>query len=129
MTTTDGRILVVEDDVEVRDVLAMLLTESGYDVLQAIDGQHALDLLADDVVDLILLDYGLPRLNGSAFCAAYRERGGRAPVILLSAAPGDTAGAAFEACGAVAYVPKPFDVDELLAAIERSTGVDAAAAS
>jgi CheY-like chemotaxis protein len=112
-------ILVADDDDDVRAVLILVLVEEGYVVLEAVDGQQALEIARRSDVDLILLDYAMPALDGAGFCRAYGAGGGRAPVLLLTAANADDAVAAARACGAVAHVPKPFEMDELLGAVER----------
>jgi DNA-binding response OmpR family regulator len=73
-------------------------------------------------VDLIVLDVEMPRLNGHAFCATYRERGRRVPVLLLTGSSSEAVAAAVTSCGAVGYIAKPFDVDEVLATVERHLG-------
>ena len=115
-------VLVAEDDADTRALLSMLLEDEGYRVLAAPNGEVALALALDRRVDVVLMDLSMPRLGGEAFCRAYRERGGEAPVVVITAARGDELLAAIEACGAADYVVKPFDVDTLLATIERHAG-------
>ena len=114
-------ILVADDDPDIRSILTMLLREEGYRILEAADGQEALDHALSRSVDLILLDLGMPRLTGQGFCQAYRERDGQAPVILITAAHGPAITEALETCGAADCVTKPFDIERLLATIERHT--------
>src|SRR4030095_11217741 len=64
-------ILVAEDSPDIRAVLTMLLEDAGYGVVEAIDGQDALERVLDREIDLILLDIAMPRLTGTAFCLAY----------------------------------------------------------
>src|SRR5687767_2811202 len=78
-------ILVAEDSPDIRAVLTMLLEDEGYRIVEATDGQDALEVALDRHIDLILLDVAMPRLTGTAFCLAYRNRGGHAPVILITA--------------------------------------------
>jgi DNA-binding response OmpR family regulator len=110
-------ILVADDDPEVLAVLEDLLVDEGYDVVTADDGREALRLAGSRPVDLILLDHTMPHLSGAAFCGAYRERGGGAPVILISAATEPAIADAVAACGAAGYISKPFDIDDVLARI------------
>jgi two-component system OmpR family response regulator len=110
-------ILVVDDDPDVRALLAMLFDREGYDVETAIDGEAALAHAANDRIGLILLDLQMPRVDGKTFCRTYRERGGRARIVLLTAAeiqPGDV-----ERYGFDDYVAKPFDVDAMLETVAR----------
>ena len=112
-------ILVVEDDVAVRAVLEAAIEDEGHTVALAGDGVEALSVAHARCPDLILIDLNMPRLDGEAFCHAYRERGGLAPVIVVSAAHPENIEAVIEACGAVGYIPKPFDLDHLLDTITR----------
>jgi len=121
MTTTTertrARILVVEDRVEVLEVVSRTLTESGYDVLTAQDGESGLATALDQSPDLLILDIGLPKANGLDVARELRERGFRAPVLMLTARVtiGDRV-AGLDA-GADDYLVKPFDVDELVARV------------
>jgi CheY-like chemotaxis protein len=112
-------ILVAEDDPDIRGVLEMLLPGEGYGVVTTADGVEALRLATRRRPDLILVDLLMPRLGGIGFCRAYRDRGGTAPIVLLTAMTGPAVQAAVEACDASAYVAKPFDIDVLLATIAR----------
>jgi DNA-binding response OmpR family regulator len=109
-------ILVVDDDPDIRGILGILLARDGYEVVAAIDGQNALELAAAHNVALIVVDLQMPRLEGDAFCRSYRERGGRAPIILISAT--DISPAAVKRFGADGYVRKPFEVDQLIETID-----------
>jgi DNA-binding response OmpR family regulator len=115
-------ILVAEDSPDIRALLTMLLEGEGYRVVGAIDGQDALEHALNCQIDLILLDVDMPRLTGTAFCLAYRFSGGHAPVILITAALSGAIKVAVEACGAVGLIHKPFDVEQVLAMIERHLG-------
>jgi two-component system response regulator ResD len=115
-------ILIADDQDDVRSILAMLLAEEGYSVVEAVDGQAALELALASAVHLIVLDLAMPRLTGPAFCRAYRERGGLAPIILISAAPPETLMAAVASCGAVGSIRKPFEIEEALELIEQHAG-------
>jgi DNA-binding response OmpR family regulator len=109
-------ILVVDDDPDIRGILGILLARDGYEVVPAIDGAAALELAAAPNVALIVIDLQMPRLDGDAFCRAYRERGGRAPIILISAT--DLSPATVKRFGADGYVRKPFEVDQLIETID-----------
>lgn|SRR5688572_3913492 len=107
-------VLIAEDDPTIRDILHALLEGEGYEALAVSNGQEALDLALAQPVDVILLDLQMPVLNGEAFCTAYRERGGNTPVVLLTAASDDIVQAPVAVCGAVGYIPKPFDIDHVI---------------
>ena len=115
-------ILVADDDLDIRAVLTILLKDVGYTPVEAADGQDALLLALTRTVDLILLDLAMPRLNGEAFCQAYRDHGGQAPVILLTAANPSDVAATVEACGAVGYIAKPFEIKHLLEMVKSHVG-------
>jgi two-component system response regulator MprA len=110
-------ILVVEDRREVLDVLQRALSDSGYDVRTAMDGDAALALALDARPDLVILDIGLPKKNGLLVARELRSRAFTAPVLMLTAR--DTVAdkvTGFDA-GADDYLAKPFDNDELLARV------------
>ena len=100
----------------------MLLAEEGYDVLEAVDGEAALDRALDRDISLIVLDVAMPRRDGPAFRRAYRERGGLAPIVLVTAAGEEAVASAMTACGAVDYIPKPFEIEEAVETIKRHAG-------
>jgi DNA-binding response OmpR family regulator len=107
-------VLVADDDPGIRDVLAAMLSDDGYRALVAADGDEALALADSDPPDVILLDLVMPLFDAAGFCRTYRERGGTAPVVLISAAPPDDVEAAVAPCGAASWILKPFDVDVVL---------------
>ena len=110
------RILIVDDEPNILATVAPLLRSNGYTVLSAMTGRAALDAVDRDKPDLIVLDLGLPDLDGIDVCRQVRHTSS-APIIVLSArgAEGDKV-AALDA-GADDYVTKPFGAEELLARI------------
>jgi two-component system chemotaxis response regulator CheY len=112
-------ILVAEDDADIRDLLTDLLDDAGYRVVAAVDGLAALDAARSCEPDIILVDAGMPRLDGAGFCRAYRDDGGTAAVVLISAAADDVIAATTEACGAAASIPKPFEIEQILETVAR----------
>ncbi len=114
MAMSGGRILVVNDDRMVRKAVGRVLEEEGYDVSYAVDGNDALDKLAGDRPDAILLDVMMPGMNGREFLKTLRERHDKEiPVVVMTAIHGIDSQPVF-ALGASDLVRKPFDVDELL---------------
>ncbi len=113
-------ILVVDDDTDIREGLSALLESEGFAVSEARNGQEGLELIKELSPALILLDLMMPVMNGWEFGRQLRSRPEWAdiPVIVLSAA-GNVRGKASE-FGALAYLPKPFDVEELLRLIRRA---------
>ncbi|HEY7225677.1 MAG TPA: response regulator transcription factor [Micromonosporaceae bacterium] len=109
------RLLLVEDDRELLAMLDRALTDSGYDVLPAMDGQRGLHLALTQPCDVMVIDRGLPAIEGLELTARLRRTGIRTPVLILSAygTVGDRV-AGLDA-GAEDYLVKPFDLDELQA--------------
>jgi two-component system, OmpR family, KDP operon response regulator KdpE len=114
MRTASLKILVVDDEPPIRKLLRMGLTSQGYEVLEAPNGRTALDLLARKPA-LVILDLGLPDIDGLDLLRRIRHRQENLPVVVLSSR-GDEAGkvAALD-LGADDYVTKPFGMDELFA--------------
>ena len=114
------RILVVDDEENMRFVLQKVLTGEGYLVSLAADGREALELLDRETVDIILSDVRMPVMDGLTFLAELRARAIRVPVIVLSAY--GTVDSAMEAiqAGAFDYVFKPFQPDEILLALKKA---------
>jgi two-component system, OmpR family, response regulator MprA len=112
-----GRLLVVDDDPDVRDSLERALRLAGYTVTTAVHGADALDQLARSPVDLIVLDVLMPIVDGFDACRRLRERGNAIPVLVLTARDAlDDRVAGLDA-GADDYLVKPFALRELLARV------------
>ena len=109
-------VLVVEDDVVLRDVLARALREEGLTVVTAVDGQTALASARADMA-VVVLDIGLPDADGRDVCLALRARGITAPVLFLTARDAVHDRLAGFAAGGDDYLSKPFDLGELLARV------------
>jgi two-component system, OmpR family, response regulator MprA len=130
--TVRMRILVADDDPAVRESLRRSLAFNGYDVVTASDGQEALDLIAADRPDAVVLDLMMPRLDGLQACRTLRSQGDDLPVLMLTARDGVADRVAGLDAGADDYLPKPFALEELLARLRallrrtRSSGVDPA---
>jgi CheY-like chemotaxis protein len=108
------RILVVDDDEDILDLVALALELHGYAVETAEHGQVALERLARTPADLILLDLNMPVMDGRRFCEEKRRRPelDSIPLALMSAA--DNLGERIRPCTPNAILPKPFVVDDLL---------------
>jgi two-component system response regulator QseB len=109
------RVLVVEDDDELRGMLVELLTEEAYEVEAAADGHRALRLGLTRHYDVVLLDRRLPAIEGLEVMTRLRRRGVATPVLVLSAAATASDRVRGLDAGAEDYLTKPFDVEELLA--------------
>ncbi len=107
------RVLVVEDDGPTRQMLVQFLEGQGFRVLAAQDGQHALRVAAAGAPDVIVLDMGLPYLDGSGFALGWQQRQQAVdvPIVGISGLPYGYAMA--EQIGVAAFYEKPFDLNEL----------------
>ena len=111
-------ILIVEDDDAIATGLSLNLRLAGNEPEVARDGEQALEMLAANLFDLVLLDLNLPRKNGLEVLASLRESDNLVPVIVLSARHGEFDKVAALRLGADDYVTKPFALAELLARID-----------
>ena len=113
-------VLVVEDDVDVREAMVQVLESAGHAAVSAGDGEEALARLDGGLTPcLILLDLMMPRMNGWQFLEQQAVRQSNAPIIVVSAhGTGDDVRSA----GVAAYMRKPVDVDQLLGVIARHCG-------
>jgi two-component system response regulator MprA len=109
------RLLVVDDDRALRDVLRRALTLAGYDVRLAESGASALAEVAGSAPDAVVLDVGLPDIVGLEVCRLLRREGNRIPVLMLTARATVSDRIDGLDAGADDYLVKPFDVDELKA--------------
>jgi two-component system response regulator MprA len=109
------RILIVEDDRAVKDALRRALTLAGYEVVAAGDGEEALDEIARTPPDAVVLDIGLPRVDGLEVCRRARMLGNRVPILMLTARDSISDRVDGLDAGADDYMIKPFDVGELKA--------------
>lgn len=114
--TRQPRILLVDDEVSIQRTLSPLLRTHGYDVDVAGGGQLALKAVAELPPDLIVLDLGLPDLDGTEVCRRIRETS-KVPIIVLSARNGEADKVRALDLGADDFVTKPFGPEELLARI------------
>ena len=111
------RVLLVEDDRDIAEPLARALTREGYDVTAAGDGRVALNEVLDCPPDLIILDIGLPGMDGLDVCRHVRDVRPHVPILMLTARDGELETVAGLDAGADDYVTKPFRLSELLARI------------
>jgi two-component system, chemotaxis family, chemotaxis protein CheY len=108
-----ARVLIVEDDDGIRDMVDIVLSAAGYEVLTASDGADALEVIGGGSPDLVLLDMRMPVMDGWEFARRYRAGPApHAPIVVMTAAR-DAAQRAAE-IDANGYLGKPFDMAELL---------------
>lgn len=114
------RILVVDDDADIRDMLSFKLAKAGYEVHTENDGETGLAAARELHPDLILLDWMMPRLTGPEVCRQLRdeESTARVPVILLTAKAQEADVERGFATGADDYISKPFSPGELISRVQ-----------
>ena len=113
----ERRLLVAEDDPEIRQALERILSYEGYEVIAVNDGAAALEAAVEHEPDAILLDVMMPFVDGISVCRKLRDRGDKTPVLMLTARHETEDRVAGLDAGADDYVAKPFDLDELLARV------------
>lgn len=117
MTAQTVRILVVDDEPAIRRFLRTSLGAQGYDVLEAENGAEALGMLRRNAVDLLVLDLGLPDMDGTDVISNLRGTGSSMPIVVLSVRADEPGKVRALDLGADDYVTKPFGMDELIARI------------
>ncbi|WP_433405081.1 SpoIIE family protein phosphatase [Streptomyces sp. CA-146814] len=118
--SAQARVLIADDNADMREYLTRLLRDAGYQVDAVVDGQQALEAVRADAPDLVVSDVMMPRLNGLSLVRALRtdSRTASVPVVLLSARAGQEASIEGLRAGADDYLVKPFAAAELLARVE-----------
>jgi len=114
------KVLVVDDEPGLRQSLGLLLTDAGYTVTAEQDGRRALDRAIAEPFDLVLCDVRMPQMDGLTFLRNYRQRGGSALVIVMSAYGGEDSAIAAMKEGAYDYLPKPFRPDEVVLTLRKA---------
>lgn len=112
-----SKILVVDDDDEIRNLLEIWLTNEGFNVVKAFDGEDALNILAKESIQLIILDVMMPKLNGMEVCSIIR-RNLNIPILMLSAKSEDMDKIQGIMTGADDYLTKPFNSLELVVRVK-----------
>ncbi len=115
MSAAPLRVLVIDDEPPIRKLLRVGLTAHGYQTIEASSGKMALELLGREPPDLIVLDLGLPDMQGHELLRAMRTRNDRVPIVVLSSRDDEAGKVQALDSGADDYVTKPFGMDELLA--------------
>lgn len=121
-TGSRGRVLVVDDEADVRKAVSLALTKSGYQVLEAADGKKAVEVINSDdnplMVDVIICDIRMPNVNGVEAIAYFRRQYPALPIIVLTGFPDVQLATSLLKQGAADYVVKPVERDKLVAAVE-----------
>jgi two-component system response regulator MprA len=115
MAPMPQRVLVADDDRAIRESLARALELEGYEAVPAVDGVESLTRVRQESFDALVLDVMMPGIDGLAVCRVLRADGDRTPVLMLTARQETADRVAGLDAGADDYLPKPFELDELLA--------------
>lgn len=123
--TGNGRVLVVDDEPDIRKVVRMTLQKAGYDVLEAENGEKAIEVINSGenriMLDVLICDIRMPKINGVEAIAYFRQNYTRVPVIVLTGFPDTEMASAFLRDGGVVdYLVKPVEGEKLKAAVERA---------
>ena len=116
MNNYNERILVVEDDCQIRNFIKYIIEKEGYKLFNACNGESALSIIVSEKIDLIILDLGLPDFDGIKIIEKIREWS-EVPIIVVSARDQDKDKVLALDTGADDYITKPFSASELLARI------------
>lgn len=114
----EHRVLVVDDEADIRATVSAILEIEGYAVAEATNGAEALAAVESDPPDVILLDMRMPVLDGWGFATELRRRGHRIPIVAMTAAQDAARWAADIA--ATAFLAKPFGYDDLVTVVDRT---------
>ena len=115
MSAAPLRVLVIDDEPPIRKLLRVGLSAHGYQIMEASSGKMALEFLAEQQPDLIVLDLGLPDMQGHELLRTMRARSDKVPIVVLSSRDDEAGKVQALDSGADDYVTKPFGMDELLA--------------
>ena len=113
-----SKVLIVEDELAIVEILKFNLSREGYETLEALDGEAGLQLARTADPDLILLDVMLPKLDGFSICRQLREGGISTPIIMLTAREEENDKVFGLEAGADDYITKPFSMRELMARVK-----------
>lgn len=118
-TQTKGRVLVIEDEGDIRDIMRFHLERDGFEVVLAPDGERGLELARAEIFDAVLLDLMLPGLNGIEVCGFLREdpRTAALPILMVTSRTEEGDVVKGLESGADDYIPKPFSHKELVARV------------
>jgi two-component system chemotaxis response regulator CheY len=115
-------VLIIDDEKEVRDVIQLQLGGSRYEVLEAEDGEQGIAFLNENAltVDVIICDVRMPKINGVEAVKYFRREYPSTPVIVLTGSPDVNLAVEFMRQGAVEYLVKPVEKEQLIAAVEKA---------
>lgn len=117
-------VMTVDDSQTMRDMVSYTLKEAGYQVLEAEDGQHALDVLSSNTADIIITDLNMPNMDGITLIKELRNNPSYKvkPILMLTTEADDAKKAAGREAGATGWIVKPFNPEKLLSVLKRVAG-------
>lgn len=122
--TGNGRVMVVDDEADIRKLVRMTLKKAGYDVLEAEDGGKAIEVLNSGenrlMLDVIICDIRMPKINGIEAIAYFRKEYPRVPLIVLTGFPDTDMATSLLRQGVADYLVKPVEGEKLKAAVARA---------
>ena len=122
--TGNGRVLVVDDEPDIRRVVRMMLEKAGYDVLEAEDGQAAINVINTGenrlMLDAVVCDMRMPKINGVEAMAYFRDHFPHVPMVVLTGFPDTEMAVSCMREGVVDYLVKPVDGEQLRSAVSRA---------
>ncbi len=128
MTSEQKKILVIDDDPSIQEILRIILERNGYMVYRANDGEEAVNQFVNIKPDLVICDISMPKGDGFNVAIVIRSKEGddsRIPILLISAFYDDISNREnAERCGADSFLPKPFTREQLLKAVEELLDVN-----
>ena len=120
----NGRVLIVDDEPDIRKVVRMTLQKGGYDVLEAENGEKAIETINTGenrlLLDIIVCDIRMPKVNGIEAIAYFRKNYPRVPLIVLTGFPDTDMATSLLRQGVVDYLVKPVEGEKLKAAVARA---------
>ncbi|MDH5427817.1 MAG: response regulator [Nitrospirota bacterium] len=121
---TNGRVLIVDDEPDVRKVVKMTLNKAGYDVIEAEDGEKAIAAIKEGenplLLDVIISDIRMPKVNGVEAINYFQQQWPTVPLIVLTGFPDMEMATGFLRQGIVDYLVKPVEKEKLLAAVSKA---------
>lgn len=122
--TSNGRVLVVDDEPDIRKVIGMTLTRAGYDVIEAEDGERAIQVIKEGenplLLDVIITDIRMPKINGVEVINYFQKQYPCVPLIVLTSFPDMEMATGFIKKGIVDYLIKPAAKEQLLDSVNKA---------
>lgn len=118
------RALTVDDSKTMREMVSFTLKGAGYEVIEAEDGKHALSVLGDSPVDVVVTDLNMPNMNGIELIKELRAKPNYkyTPILMLTTEADDTKKNEGKSAGATGWIVKPFNPEKLIKVVEKVTG-------